>query len=73
MEEYKPQEQRKIEVELDKLEKALIVYDRSTDTLHINLSDEDADEVVLFENGIIVRIKSRTLIGLSIQGMTRYG
>lgn len=73
MEERKPQEQRKIEVELDKLEKALIVYDRSTDTLHINLSDEDADEVVLFENGIIVRIKSRTLIGLSIQGMTRYG
>lgn len=74
MESSLPQSPRKIvEIEVEKLEKASIIYDNSTDTLHINLSEEEADEVILLENGVIVRIKGGILIGLSIQGISRFG
>lgn len=49
--------ERKVSIDLDKLGQAFIVYDGATDTLHITLSDEEADEVVLLENGVIVQLK----------------
>lgn len=64
--------QKKIELDLDKLEKALIIYDRATDTLHINLSDEEADEIILLENGVIVRVKGELLVGLSVQNISKF-
>lgn len=64
--------QKKFELDLDKLEKALIIYDRATDTLHITLSDEEADEVMLLENGIIVRTRGGLLIGISVQNISRF-
>jgi len=64
---------RKVLLDIDMLEKATIVYDSTTDTLHINLSEEEAEEVTLLENNIIVRIKDGKLVGLSIQSVTRFG
>jgi len=54
---------RKVLLDIDMLEKATIVYDSTTDTLHINLSEEEAEEVTLLENNIIVRIKDGKLVG----------
>lgn len=58
-------------LDINKLEKAIVIYDNTTDTLHINIEDKEADEVILLENSIIVRIKDGIVIGLSIQGVSR--
>lgn len=71
-EEYIAKAQKKLELDLGKLEKAVIIYDRTTDTLHISLSDEEADEILLLENGVIVRIKEGILVGLSVQNISKY-
>lgn len=65
--------ERKVSIDLDKLGQAFIVYDGATDTLHITLSDEEADEVVLLENGVIVQLKKGSIIGFSIPNVTRHG
>lgn len=71
--EYIAKPQKKFELDLDKLEKALVIYDHATDTLHISLSDEEADEVMLLENGIIVRARGGLLIGISVQNVSKFG
>lgn len=68
---YINQQIKKVVVDLSKLEKAIVIYDQLTDTLHINLTDEEAEETLLLENGIIVRIKNGSLVGLSIQGISK--
>ncbi|MEM1526757.1 MAG: DUF2283 domain-containing protein [Ignisphaera sp.] len=68
---YINQQIKKVVVDLGKLEKAIVIYDQLTDTLHINLADEEAEETLLLENGIIVRIKNGSLVGLSIQGVSK--
>ncbi len=65
--------ERKVSIDLDKLGQAFIVYDGATDTLHITLSDEEADEVVLLENGVIVQLKKGSIIGFSIPNVMRHG
>jgi uncharacterized protein YuzE len=62
-----------ITLDLAMLEKATIVYDQLTDTLHINLSEEEAEETILLENGIVVRVKNDKLIGLSVQSISKHG
>jgi uncharacterized protein YuzE len=62
-----------ITLNLAMLEKATIVYDQLTDTLHINLSEEEAEETILLENGIVVRVKNDKLIGLSVQSISKHG
>jgi uncharacterized protein YuzE len=61
-----------ITLDLAMLEKATIVYDQLTDTLHINLSEEEAEETILLENGIVVRVKNDKLIGLSVQSISKH-
>lgn len=61
-----------VQLDLQKLENATIIYDETTDTLYVNMDEEEADEVIMLENNVIVRIKRDTVIGLSIQGVTRY-
>jgi uncharacterized protein YuzE len=61
-----------ITLNLAMLEKATIVYDQLTDTLHINLSEEEAEETILLENGIVVRVKNDKLIGLSVQSISKH-
>ena len=62
--------ERKVCVDLDKLEKALIVYDTATDTLYVNISDEEADEVIMLENGVVVRLRGSDIVGLSIHNVS---
>lgn len=69
--EEKTSEPRGIGVDINALGNAMIIYDPTTDTLHINITDEEADEVILLENGIIVRIKNGMLIGITVQNITR--
>ncbi|MCC6016344.1 MAG: DUF2283 domain-containing protein [Desulfurococcaceae archaeon] len=63
---------RTVVVDIAMLENATIVYDQVTDTLHISLSKEEAEEVILLENGVIVKIRDGKLVGLSVQGISRY-
>jgi uncharacterized protein YuzE len=63
---------RIVVVDIAMLENATIVYDQVTDTLHISLSKEEAEEVILLENGVIVKIRDGKLVGLSVQGISRY-
>jgi len=58
-------------VDLDELEKAFVQYDEASDTLYINLSDEEPDETVLLENDIVVRIRNGRIIGLTILNLSR--
>ncbi|MEM3980344.1 MAG: DUF2283 domain-containing protein [Ignisphaera sp.] len=69
---YIDQQIKNVIIDLSKLEKAIIIYDQLTDTLHINLVDEEAEETLLLENGIIVKIRNGSLIGLSIQGILKH-
>lgn len=65
--------EKKASIDLNKLGQAFIVYDGATDTLHVTLSDEEADEVVLLENGVIVQLKKGAVIGFSLPNVMRYG
>lgn len=58
-------------MDLDELEKAFVQYDEASDTLYINLSDEEPDETVLLENDIVVRIRNGRIIGLTILNLSR--
>lgn len=58
---------QRVLLDLSELEKAIVVYDSVTNTLHIILSNEEADETILLENNIVVRICRGRVIGISIQ------
>jgi len=62
---------RQLVVYLDELEHAFIRYDELSDTLYINLSNEEADETLLLENNIIVHVKNNKIIGLTILDLLR--
>ena len=62
---------KKLVIYLDELEQALVQYDESSDTLYINLSDEEADEVLLLENNMVVRVKEGRIIGLTVLELSR--
>ena len=62
---------RRVWIDISDLEKAFIQYDEASDTLYINLSDEEADEVLMLENNIVIRIKEGRLIGLTILELSR--
>ncbi|HID80636.1 MAG TPA: DUF2283 domain-containing protein [Ignisphaera sp.] len=62
---------RQLVVYLDELEHAFIRYDEISDTLYINLSNEEADETLLLENNIIVHVKNNRIIGLTILDLLR--
>lgn len=64
--------EKKALIDLIKLGQAMIVYDEMTDTLHINLVDDEADEVLMLENGVIVRLKEGFVIGFSIPNILRH-
>jgi len=59
-------------VELKRLAKANFIYDDASDTLHIQLSNEEPDETLMLENDIIVRLKSGLIVELAITGIKRF-
>jgi len=70
--ELKPIENsKKVILDLSELEKATVIYDSITDSLHIVLSNEEADETILLENNIIVKLNQRKIISLTIQDVLR--
>ncbi|MCS7111886.1 MAG: DUF2283 domain-containing protein [Ignisphaera sp.] len=60
-------EARRVVLDLSELERAAVVYDNITNTLHIVISNEEADETILLENNIIVKISCGRIISISIQ------
>ncbi|MEM3973990.1 MAG: DUF2283 domain-containing protein [Ignisphaera sp.] len=54
-------------IDLKDLEKAKIIYDRASDSLHIIIDEEEADKALLLENNIVVRIKDNRIIEIEIQ------
>uniref|UniRef100_A0A7C5YY40 DUF2283 domain-containing protein n=1 Tax=Ignisphaera aggregans TaxID=334771 RepID=A0A7C5YY40_9CREN len=62
---------KKVVLDLSELEKATVIYDSITDSLHIVLSNEEADETILLENNIIVKLNQRKIISLTIQDVLR--
>ncbi len=71
MSEQGSENRKKLVLYLDELERAFVQYDESSDTLYINLSDEEADEVLLLENNIVVRVKGGRVIGLTVLELSR--
>ncbi len=71
MSEQSSEDHKKLALYLDELEQALVQYDESSDTLYIILSDEEADEVLLLENNIVVRAKNGRIIGLTVLELSR--
>ncbi len=71
MSEQGSEDRKKLVLYLDELEQALVQYDESSDTLYINLSDEEADEILLLENNIVVRAKDGRVIGLTVLELSR--
>jgi hypothetical protein len=70
--ELKPIENSKrVILDLSELEKATVINDSITDSLHIVLSNEEADETILLENNIIVKLNQRKIISLTIQDVLR--
>jgi len=59
-------------VDLKRLSKANFIYDDASDTLHIQISNEEPDETVMLENDIIVRLKSGLIVELAITGIKRF-
>jgi len=59
-------------VDLKRLAKASFIYDDASDTLHIQISNEEPDETVMLENDIIVRLKSGLIVELAITGIKRF-
>jgi uncharacterized protein YuzE len=52
---------------VEDVERISVEYDPGSDTLYIHFGeDEDADEVLMTESGVIVRIKNGKLIGMVV-------
>ncbi|MEM2262478.1 MAG: DUF2283 domain-containing protein, partial [Ignisphaera sp.] len=64
-------EARRVTLDLMELEKATVIYDNITNSLHIVISDEEADEILLLENNIVVKLSQGRVISLTIQDVLR--
>lgn len=64
-------EARRVTLDLMELEKATVIYDNITNSLHIVISDEEADEILLLENNIIVKLSQGRVVSLTIQDVLR--
>lgn len=62
---------RRVILDLIELEKATVIYDNITNSLHIVISDEEADEILLLENNIIVKLSQGRVVSLTIQDVSR--
>lgn len=56
------------EYRVSDLEKLWLEYDSRNDILYINFGYdiEDADEEILLENDVVIRIKSRRVVGITV-------
>lgn len=72
-----PQQQERGEAEtryyIDSVEKIMLEYDAYTDTLYIHFADpsEEAEEAVMTENDIIVRLKNNRILGITIADFSK--
>ncbi len=62
---------KKAILDLSELEKAIVIYDVMTNTLHIIISEEEADETILLENNIIVKFSQGKIVSISIQDVLK--
>jgi len=58
---------------IEDVEKIWIEYDRQSDILYIHFGDidEEADEAILTENDIVVRVRGNKILTMSIMDFSR--
>ncbi len=62
---------RDLVINLDDIEKALVLYDESLDTLYIEVPQIDAEEAILLENDIGIRIKENRVVGIIVYNVSK--
>jgi len=64
-------EKRDLVISLDDIEKAIVLYDESLDTLYIEVPQTDAEEAILLENDIGIRIKGNRVVGIIVYNVSK--
>ncbi|ADM27920.1 conserved hypothetical protein [Ignisphaera aggregans DSM 17230] len=64
-------EKRDLVISLDDIEKAMVLYDESLDTLYIEVPQTDAEEAILLENDIGIRIKGNRVVGIIVYNVSK--
>jgi len=60
---------RRVEIDLDELENAVIKYSDIEDALYIVLSDEEEDEMLLLSNDIVLKLRNGRVISITVRGV----
>ncbi len=58
-------------VVVEDLEKLWIEYDKHNDILYINFGLEDADESIMLDNDVIIRLREGKLVGIVINEFSK--
>ncbi len=62
---------RNLVISLEDIEKAMVLYDESLDTLYIEIPQTDVEEAILLENDIGIRIKGNKLVGIIVYNVSK--
>jgi len=60
---------RRVEIDLEELENAIVKYDEVEDALYIVLSDEEEDEMLLLSNDIVIKLRGGRVISMTVRGV----
>ncbi|MEB3816991.1 MAG: DUF2283 domain-containing protein [Desulfurococcales archaeon] len=56
---------------IEDIDKLWIEYDRHNDILYINFGREEADESIMVEDDVIVRLKEGKLVGIVVSNFSK--
>jgi len=64
-------EQKPRRLYIEDIEKIYLEYDKQSDVLYIHFGEEEeADEAIMTENDIIIRIKGDKILGITVMDFT---
>lgn len=69
--EYEESMRRARRVVVEDIEKLWIEYDKHNDILYINFGLEDADESIMLDNDVIIRLRGDKLVGIVINEFSK--
>lgn len=69
--EYEESMKRARRLVVEDLDKLWIEYDRQNDILYINFGMEEADESIMIDDDVIVRMKGDKLVGIVVNNFSR--
>jgi len=71
LKEYEEGMRRARRLVVEDLDKLWIEYDKQNDILYVNFGVEEADESVMIEDDLIVRMKGDKLVGIIINNFSK--